>query len=312
MPPLHPELRRVRFLPSPPVRRGTAGVLRWLTSKMRPGPVPAGISVERRTVPGPPGAPPVQVWVYRPEGVAGATPALLWIHGGGHVMGHPVQDEKGSIAFARDLGITVVAVRYRLAPAHPAPAGLEDARAALAWMAEQAGALGVDPGRIAVGGASAGGGMAAALAQMCRDRGGPALAFQLLVYPMLDDRTVLRTDLDTANMYLWSPAANRYAWSALLGREPGSEGVSPYAAPARREDLSGLPPAWIGVGTNDLFHDEDVAYARRLEAAGVPCALSLVPGAFHGFEIPFADTGVVRGFRAEQTEALRAALLPAP
>jgi acetyl esterase/lipase len=163
---------------------------------------------------------------------------------------------------------------------------------------------------VAIGGCSAGGGLAASLAFLASPRGEVPLVAQLLVYPMLDDRTVLRTDVDTANMYLWSPAANRYAWGALLGRAPGSAGVSPYAAPARREDLSGLPPAWIGVGTNDLFHDEDVAYARRLEEAGVPCALTLVPGAFHGFEVPFADTDVVRDFRRAQTEALRAALFP--
>lgn len=308
MPPLHPELRRIRYLPLPPVTRRTTGVMRWLTSRMRPGRVPADMTVERRTVPGPEGAPPVEVWVYRPRSAGPATPALLWVHGGGHLIGHPAQDEKGSVGFARELGITVVAVRYRLAPRHPAPAGLEDVRAALEWMAASAGELGIDPGRIAVGGASAGGGLAAALALLCHDRGGPRPVFQLLVYPMLDDRTALRTDVDTANMYLWSPEANRYAWGALLGRAPGSAGVSPYAAPARREDLSGLPPAWIGVGTNDLFHDEDVAYARRLEEAGVPCALTIVPGAFHGFEVPFADTEVVRGFRRAQTDALRAAL----
>ncbi|CAL9332531.1 Carboxylesterase NlhH [Nocardiopsis dassonvillei] len=310
MPPLHPELRRVRFLPAPPVTPRTAGVMRWLTSRMRSRAVHADVAVEHRTVPGPAGAPPVEAWVYRPAGLAGPAPALLWIHGGGHLIGHPVQDERGSVAFARDLGITVVAVRYRLAPRHRAPAGLEDCYAALSWMAGEADGPGVDPARIAVGGASAGGGLAAALALLCHDRGGPVPAFQLLVYPMLDDRTVLRTDVDTENMYLWSPSANRYAWEALLGRAPGGGGVSPYAAPARRGDLSGLPPAWIGVGTNDLFHDEDVAYARRLEEAGVPCALSIVPGAFHGFEIPFADTGVVRDFRHAQTEALRAALFP--
>ncbi|MFE6307251.1 alpha/beta hydrolase [Nocardiopsis sp. NPDC057823] len=310
MPPLHPELRRIRYLPVPPVTRGTSGVMRWFTSRMRPGRVPADMTVRHRTVPGPAGAPPVEVWVYRPRSAPSTTPALLWVHGGGHLIGHPAQDERGSVGFARELGITVVAVRYRLAPRHPAPAGLEDVHAALEWMAASAGELGIDPGRIAVGGASAGGGLAAALALLCHDRGGPRPVFQLLVYPMLDDRTALRTDIDTANMYLWSPSANRYAWSALLGRPPGSDGVSPYAAPARREDLSGLPPAWIGVGTNDLFHDEDVAYARRLEEAGVPCALSIVPGAFHGFEVPFADTGVVRGFRRAQTDALRAALFP--
>jgi len=134
-------------------------------------------------------------------------------------------------------------------------------------------------------------------------------AFQLLVYPMLDDRTVLRTDIDPKKLRMWSPGSNRFGWASYLGGQPGSADVSPYAAPARRDDLSGLPPAWIGVGTLDLFHDEDLVYARRLESAGVPCEVHIVEGAFHGFDAVFRKAGVTRAFWEEQARALRAALL---
>ena len=148
--------------------------------------------------------------------------------------------------------------------------------------------------RIAIAGASAGGGLAATLAIYAHDKGEVRPAFQLLVYPMLDDRTVTRADHDTRNVRVWTPKSNRFGWTSYLGAEPGSTGVSPYAAAARREDLSGLPPAWIGVGQIDLFHDEDVEYARRLVEAGVACTLSIVPGAFHGFDAVFRKAAVTR------------------
>ncbi|MBR8740636.1 alpha/beta hydrolase [Nocardiopsis sp. MG754419] len=304
---LHPELTRARFLPSIPVGPCTAALARWATRRMRAPRPPADVLVEERTVPGPEGAPPVSVRVYRPRSLRGTAPALLWTHGGGYLYGDPVQDEDRSVTFARELGVTVVATRYRKAPLSTRPAPVEDAYATLSWMVEEADRIGVDPARIAIGGASAGGGITAALALMCHDRGGPALVFQLLVYPMLDDRTTLRTDLDTLATRLWSVTDNRFAWRAYLGRAPGGAGVSPYAAPARRADLSGLPPAWIGVGTLDLFHDEDVTYAERLREAGVPCGLVVLPGAFHGFDALFARTALVRGFRRAQMAALRSA-----
>lgn len=304
---LHPDLSRARLLPAPSFGPRTARMAQRLTDRMRPGRAPADLSIEERTVPGPEGAPPLGLRVYRPRALAAPSPALLWTHGGGYLFGSPVQDEQGSIEFARELGITVVALRYRKAPGHTAPAPVEDAYAALSWTVDNAELLGVDPDRIAIGGASAGGGITAALALMCRDRGGPGPLFQLLVYPMLDDRTTLRTDLDGLGARMWSVASNQYAWRAYLGEEPGGERVSPYAAPARQEDLSGLPPAWIGVGTLDLFHDEDLAYAERLQAAGVPCRTTVVPGAFHGFDTVFPRADVVREFRRTQTEALRSA-----
>ncbi len=251
----------------------------------------------------------VSLRIYRPRELATPAPALFWTHGGGFIQGSPSQDEVANIAFARELGITVVAARYRLAPEHPFPAAIDDLYAGLTWLFDEAEARGIDPTRIAIGGASAGAGLTAALALVAHDRDEVRPAFQLLVYPMLDDRTVLRTDIDHKPLRMWSPGSNRFGWASYLGRRPGSADVSPYAAPARRDDLSGLPPAWIGVGTLDLFHDEDLEYARRLEAAGVPCEVHIVEGAFHGFDAVFRKAGVTRAFWEEQARALRAALL---
>ncbi|WNV85923.1 alpha/beta hydrolase [Umezawaea sp. Da 62-37] len=296
----HPELALARFIPK--LSMGPRVARFAQRQKVRTPSTPDDMLIEDVTAPG------VSVRVYRPKAVRGTTPALLWTHGGGYLLGSPEQDELGSIAFARDLGITVVAARYRLAPTHPSPAAVEDAHAALLWLVANADARGVDPTRIAIGGASAGGGLAAALALYAHDRDDVRPAFQLLVYPMLDDRTVLRTDMDTRHVRVWTPGSNRFAWTSYLGAEPGAPDVSPYAAPARREDLTGLPPAWIGVGTLDLFHDEDLVYADRLQVAGVPCEVVTVPGAFHGFDGMFRRTRVVAGFRESQTKALRSAL----
>ena len=303
MPTFHPDLAAARFIPpftlSPRLlrlmRRGAA---------RRPD-VPDDIRISDVEIPG---EPATSVRVYEPVGRRGPSAALLWIHGGGFVLGSPEQDDRTSIDFARELGLTVVAVRYRLAPEHPSPAALVDAYAALVWLFGEAESRGIDPTRIAIGGASAGAGLAAALALYAHDRGEVRPAFQLLVYPMLDDRTVTRPGLDTRGVRMWTPGSNRFGWTAYLGGEPGSAGVSPYAAPARREDLSGLPQAWIGVGANDLFHDEDVEYARRLVEAGVPCELRVVDGAFHGFDAVFRNAGVTRRFWSAQADALRGGL----
>jgi acetyl esterase/lipase len=270
--------------------------------------VPANDRVVRqdRTAPGPGGEVPVRV--YRSVDATGTLPALLWIHGGGMIFGNIDQDDLACDAYAEAVGCVVVNVEYRLAPEHPHPAPVEDCYAALRWMADNAAELGIDPARIAVGGASAGGGLAAGTVLMARDRGGPEVAFQLLVYPMLDDRTVSRT-VDGRNHRLWTAKSNRFGWTSYLGREPGGDDVPPYASPARAESLAGLPPTWIGVGTFDLFHDEDVAYAKRLESAGVDVALEVVPGVFHAFDA-LSRTRVVSDFRASQIAALRRVLAP--
>lgn len=303
----HPDLTKARFLPPVSFGPRTAGLLRRV--RPRPSDPGPGVRVEEIAVPGLDGAPDVGLRVFRPTGRTGSAPALLWVHGGGHLFGSPEQDDRANAAFARELGIIVAAVRYRLGPDNPAPAAVEDAYAGLRGLVARADELHVDVDRLAVGGASAGGGIAAGLAQFAHDRGEIRPVFQLLVYPMLDDRTVLRTDLDTRGIRAWTPTSNRYGWTSYLGRAPGAADVAPYAAPARRPDLAGLPPAWIGVGTLDLFADEDRAYARRLTEAGVPCELHVVPGAFHGFDSLFGRAPVSRAFWAEQAGALRRALL---
>lgn len=287
----------------PPFPAGpfVAGLMQRLARRSAP-PKVEGLVIEDIDVPG------VSLRLYRPKDMTAAMPAYLWLHGGGFLVGQPEQDEANNIALALELKLVVAGVRYRLAPKHPAPAAVEDAWAALQWLAAAAPRLGIDPTRIAIGGASAGGGLAATLALVAHDRKDVRPAFQLLVYPMLDDRTATRTDLETKNVRVWTPASNHYAWSAYLGHPPGQATANPYAAAARREDLRGLPPAWIGVGTLDLFHDEDVTYAKRLEASGVPCELHLVPGAFHGFDAVFRKAGVTKAFWSEQVRVLRAAL----
>ncbi|MDP3231277.1 MAG: alpha/beta hydrolase [Myxococcales bacterium] len=297
----HPDLRLGRFMPPFPAGPFVAGLMQRLARRSAP-PKVEGLVIEDIDVPG------VSLRLYRPKDMTAAMPAYLWLHGGGFLVGQPEQDEANNIALALELKLVVAGVRYRLAPKHPAPAAVEDAWAALQWLAAEAPRLGIDPTRIAIGGASAGGGLAATLALVAHDRGDVRPAFQLLVYPMLDDRTATRTDLETKNVRVWTPASNHYAWSAYLGHPPGQAAANPYAAAARREDLRGLPPAWIGVGTLDLFHDEDVTYAKRLEASGVPCELHLVPGAFHGFDAVFRKAGVTKAFWSEQVRVLRAAL----
>jgi len=246
----------------------------------------------------------VPVYLYRPPGGTDVGPGLLWIHGGGYVIGHPLQDHALCKRFARELGATVVAVDYRLAPEHPYPAPLEDCYAALTWLTRLPA---VDAGRVAIGGASAGGGLTAALALLARDRGEVSPAAQLLVYPMLDDRSVDRPELDKPGRRLWSQQSNKLGWSSYL------RGADPEAAvPARRADLSGLPPAWVGVGTLDLFYEEDLAYAERLEAAGVPCEVEVIEGAFHGFDVVAAKAPVTQAFFGSQCAMLRRALAPAP
>jgi acetyl esterase/lipase len=248
--------------------------------------------------------PDVSVWVHRPKDNNGPYPALLWLHGGGMVAGTARQDDSFCRRIATELGMVVASVEYRLAPEHPFPTPLEDCHAALRWLARQPD---VDSERIAVGGASAGSGLAAALCLMARERETMSPAFQLLVYPMLDDRTAWRTDVDEPYFRIWNAASNRFGWRAYLG-EPNPDDVSPLAAPARADDLSGLPPAWIGVGTNDLFHDEDVTYARRLQQAGVRCTLEVVPGAYHGFDQIESYAPVSRTFIEAQISALADAL----
>lgn len=246
---------------------------------------PAGTVLERRDVPGPDGAPDIGLYIYRPESVEEPLPCIYHIHGGGYVGGGAAQLECFHRPLVRELQCVLVSVDYRLAPEHVFPAAIEDCYAGLRWTIDNAAALGIDPARIGVMGESAGGGLAAALALLARDRGGYALAFQHLTYPMIDDRTCLGEQHPYTGEFIWTPHNNRFGWASLLGQEPGGSDVSPYAAAARASDLAGLPPTYIMTGALDLFLEEDLDYARRLMRAGVPTELHVYPGGFHGFDI---------------------------
>jgi acetyl esterase/lipase len=293
-----------------PLHLRSRWLLRLMTSAPpRPAAIQTGVEAERRMTPPRDEHPGVPVWVYQRAGRTERSGALLWIHGGGFVLGDPVTYHDTCSGLADDLGIVVVSVDYRLAPTHPFPAGLEDCYTALGWLHAHADELGVDPRRVAIGGDSAGAGLAACLAQLAHDRDELPVAFQLLVYPMLDDRTVLRSDHAGTGAFVWSPVSNQFGWTAYLGHRPRAEAPAPYAAAARRADLAGLPPAWIGVGDVDLFHGEDVEYARRLTASGVPCDLHVVPGMYHGADGFFPAAPSMSAFRSEMTSALRRALV---
>lgn len=296
-----------------PFNNGTLWLLRLLIRLViKPGALPAGIAVQNTSIPGPDGKATIRLRIYRPQAAGSKAPALLWMHGGGMIGGVPEQDDLYVRRFVEEAGMVVVSVVYRMAPEHPFPAPLEDCLAAFTWMQEQAEVLGIDPSRLAVGGSSAGSGLAALVAQTARDRGGVQPVFQLLVYPMLDDRTAARSDIDPEGHFAWNNKSNRFGWEAYLKQPAGSASVPAGSVPARRADLSGLSPAWIGVGSLDLFHDEDTDYARRLNEAGVPCELVVVPGAFHGFDISmdpkYVEPPVVKEFRRSQVAALKRAL----
>ncbi len=267
-----------------------------------------GVDMEDHWVPGAPGDPDVMVRVYTPAGSEGAAPGLYWIHGGGMVLGNVPMDDLNCKGWAAEFGCVVASVEYRLAPEHPHPAPIEDCYAGLKWFADNSESLGVDRDRIAIGGASAGGGLAAALALLARDRGEVNIAFQQLIYPMLDDRNITHASHYVQHPKVWNRAANIAGWSALLGKPAGADDVSPYASPARAEDLSGLPPAFIIVGELDLFVDEDIDYAMRLIQAGVPTELHVFPGAFHGSDlmVPMSETS--QRWAKVRSAALRQAL----
>ncbi|MGE0228285.1 MAG: alpha/beta hydrolase [Dehalococcoidia bacterium] len=261
------------------------------------------------TVPGPAGAPDVVVRLHRPKARGGeALPAVFWMHGGGYIFGTYEGDDLRFDGWVRDLNCVGASVEYRLAPEHPHPAAVEDSYAALKWLHEHASELGVDAGRIGIGGASAGAGLAAGLALYARDRGEVPVAFQLLIYPMLDDRQA--TPSSGWPVPIWAPSHNTLGWQAYLGERYGTDDVPIYAAPARATDLEGLPPTLIAVGTLDGFVDEDIEYARRLNHAGVPVELHVYPGAPHGFDSMAPGTAVARRARAHMEDWLARQLRP--
>jgi acetyl esterase/lipase len=262
--------------------------------------------VSERVVPGPAGAPDISLLICRPTEVEAPVACLYFIHGGGMILG----DNRGggfpgALAHAEKVGAAVVSVEYRLAPETPHPGPIEDCYAGLTWTVDHADEIGIDPARVIVGGASAGGGLAAAVALLARDRGGPGLLGQLLLCPMLDDRNETPSSYQMAGLGVWDRATNEVGWTALLGAARGGPDVSPYAAPARATDLSGLPPAFIDVGSAETFRDEDVAYATRIWQAGGQAELHVWPGGFHGFAGMVPEAAVSKAAIAAQRNWLQ-------
>jgi acetyl esterase/lipase len=271
-----------------------------------PLPAPAPQPVERH-IPGSPGAPEVRLWVVDPAPSEKGKPVLLHMHGGGFMMTDPTLMPRLQ-GIATDCHCVVASVDYRLAPEQRYPSAIEDNYAALKWVHAHAAELGIDRSRIAVGGESSGGGHAANLAIYARDRKEVPIVFQLLIYPQLDDRTgSTRPAPPAIGQFLWTASANRLAWTSLLGVPAGSSAVPAAAVPARVASVDGLPPAWIGVGSIDLFVEEDMEYARRLVHAGIATELLVAPGAFHGFDLLVPDAQASKQFSASWKSALRKA-----
>jgi acetyl esterase/lipase len=266
-------------------------------------PNPNVISADR-SVPGPEGAPDITVRIYRPKDATGTLPGIYFIHGGGMILGNVEGEDAVASVICERVDAVVVSVEYRLAPEHPHPAPVEDCYAGLVWMARHASELGFDPARLAVYGGSAGGGLTIATSLLARDRGFPALRFQMPIYPMIDDRNETASSHEITDIGMWDRSANIEAWKWYLGDGKPDE----YAAPARAEDLSGLPPTFIDVGTVDLFRDEDIIFAMRLMHAGVPTELHVNPGAYHAAEVFAPESALSQRIWARRIEALRRAL----
>ncbi|WP_199512147.1 alpha/beta hydrolase [Nucisporomicrobium flavum] len=259
---------------------------------------------EDRTVPGPQGEPDISVRIYKPVNAEAPLPGIFFIHGGGMILGTVEGEDPTATLICDQVGAVVVSVEYRLSPENPHPAPAEDCYAGLKWTAEHADELGIDPQRLAIYGASAGGGLTIATALMARDRGGPALAFIMPIYPMVDDRNETASSHEITDIGIWDRAGNVEAWAWYLGGKPADQ----YAAPSRAEDLSGLPPAFIDVGTVDLFRDEDIAFAQRLMAAGVSTELHVHPGSYHAAETFAPDAALAQRIWALRIDALKRAL----
>ena len=285
----------------------TLPTMRGAADALTPPPLDAP-AVERRTIPGSTGEPDVEVYIVNARPGASRI-GILHTHGGGYVTGSASASVRNLQEVAAALDCCAVSVEYRLAPETTYAGSIEDNYAGLLWLYRHAEEMGVDPQRLAVMGESAGGGHAALLAIAARDRGEVPLAFQLLVYPMLDDRTGSTREVPPQmGRIVWTAAANRFGWGAFLGQEAGGASVPSAAVPARVSSVEGLAPAFIGVGGIDLFVLEDIEYARRLIEAGVSTQLLVVPGAFHGFDGLAADTEVAQRFNAAKLDALRGAL----
>jgi acetyl esterase/lipase len=265
---------------------------------------PTDVTITEMSIPGQ--GCDVPIVIYQPMDPA-PRGGLLWLHGGGYIVGTARDDGQG-IGFAKHVGCTVVSVGYRLAPEATYKESIADSFAALNWMVDNAADLGIDAGRIAIGGGSAGGGLSAGLALYNRDHQGPALKLQLLVYPMIDDTHETPSGYEITHPTVWHRKVSFEAWKMYLGDEYGTENVSPYAAAARATDLTGLPPAFVTVGALDLFRDENINYAQRLMATGAPTDLHVYPGMFHGAEMSVPDAAISTRMRTDYRDAVKRAI----
>lgn len=286
------------------------GNLEWSRGLVSAPPVKRSehVNTTSRKIPGAAGE--MLVKIYEPAGRnVDKLPAMMWIHGGGYVLGHPDMDDELCERFVQTARCVVVSVDYRLAPEHPYPAAIEDCYAGLVWMTEEAESLGIDVNRVAIAGASGGGGLTAALALMARDKGGPSIIFQMPLYPMLDNRNITPSSHEiTEDGAIWNRTDNLAAWNMYLGEENDASGISPYAVPSRAENLAGLPPTYTCVGQLDLFRDETIEYVTRLAQAGVDVEFHLYPGCFHLFEILVPEAEVSQRAVQSYMDALARAL----
>jgi acetyl esterase/lipase len=283
-------------------RRATLdGMLAMMTADIPPNP---NISIEDTSIPGPAGAPDIAIRVYRPNTPAASKPGILFIHGGGMILGNLETDSLAAAALCEFTGAVVLSVDYRLAPESPAPAAIEDCYAALRWMHAASSELGFDPTRLAVYGGSAGGGLAIATALVARDRGTPIISFVMAPYPMIDDRNETDSSKAVVDLGIWDRAGNIEAWAWYLGGKPADQ----YSAPARATDLSNLPPMFIDVGDCDMFMDEDIAFVEKLKADGGTVEFIVYPGAYHASEVFAPAAALSAKISGRRIEALKEAL----
>jgi acetyl esterase/lipase len=306
-PPFDPELEAALFLVArqnpPTIRPGMIKVLRAAPGALTVDELIDGRPITHREVlvPGYAGH-ELTLSVFAPAGHAASGPGIYHTHGGGMIIGDRFNGVEVALEWVDRFGAVCVSVEYRLAPEFPDPYPVEDCYAGLTWTADHAAELGIDPERLIIAGASAGGGLAAGTALLARDRRGPALAGQVLIYPMLDDRNATVSSQQFVGVGVWDRESNVTGWSAYLGQRRGTDEVSIYAAPARATDLSGLPPAYIDVASAEVFRDEAVAYATQLWADGGTAELHVWPGGFHGCDLLVPHARLSRAMLAVRTE----------